>query len=179
VVDAEVPEREVGLPGRHVVVRVVRGRGGEVRRADGLAQEADADPGRWVEQRAHGLVACHRREPVEHARGGIGDRRAEAVDPLVTGARVDHDGGIVAGARAERDPYALVQQFGPVGRGDPDAYRHRWAGVPGRRDGAAAQKQDSGGDRRADRPSYHRALLRRERVTPWNTACRTIDRKQF
>jgi hypothetical protein len=134
--DAEVPQAEVGLTGRHVVVRVVLGLRGEVGRADHLAQEADADALLGVEQRAHRLLTVRGRQLVEHGGRGVGDRGAEAVHGLVRRPRVDRDRRLPARALGERDRSPLVQQLGAVGRGHPDAGLLGWRPVRLRGGGA-------------------------------------------
>jgi hypothetical protein len=117
--DGELAHPVVRLARRQVVVGVVRA-GDEVRRADRLAQVAEADAAARVEQVAHDLAPVRRGG--EQRRRGVGDRGAPALHPLVGLARVDGDRRRAVHRRAERAGRLLGQQIGPVPRGHPDAW---------------------------------------------------------
>ena len=172
--DAEVRQREVGLSGGHVVVGVVR-LVGEVRGADRLAQRADPDALCRIEQAAHRLLAGRRIQPVEHGGRGVGDRRPEPVHGLVRPARVDRDRELTGRPAAERDGAAVVQQLGPVGRGDPHS---RGGSVTApvsargrRRNDRRGQRDSTQDDEEATLP--HQGALRSERGTSYPTVTRS------
>ena len=105
--DGEPRHAEVGLPHRHVVVGVVRALD-EVARAHRLAQVAQADPVLGAEQVAHDRVAVLRLR--QQVRGRVGDRGAEAVDPLEALGRVDRDRRHARGGRGHRRVGLLLEQ---------------------------------------------------------------------
>ena len=133
VVDVEVGQVRVGLAGRHVVVAVVTDRR-EVGRAHRLAQEAQPDTCRRVEQvvEERGLLGRGELAADQRSRG-IGQRSPEAIDPLIGCGRIDVDGRWVGAAvRRKCQIGLLLEQLGLVGRGHPDtgglAGRHRGCG---------------------------------------------------